>query len=167
VIAKSTLREFWEKHPDAAEALQAWYDDVERLQWKSPADIRTVYASASFLANNRVVFNICGNHYRLVTHIHYNTQIVYLRFVGTHAEYDFKVRNIGLEAGTGIPASALKKQSSVNSEQSSVRSHRSVSRFSSPVAHGSAWRTVLIQPYELATDSLQSERSDTPAKQVA
>jgi mRNA interferase HigB len=88
IIAKSSLREFWEKHPDAEEALQAWYDDADRSRWQSPTAIRMVYASDSFLANNRVVFNIRGNHYRLVTHIHYNTQIVYIRFVGTHAEYD-------------------------------------------------------------------------------
>jgi mRNA interferase HigB len=88
VIARSTLREFWIKHPDAEETLQAWYDDTARTDWRTPADIRVTYASASFLSNNRVVFNIRGNHYRLVVHIHYNTQIVYIRFVGTHAEYD-------------------------------------------------------------------------------
>lgn len=88
VITRGTLREFWEKHPDSEEALQAWYGDAERAQWETPADIRTVYQSASFLASNRVVFNIRGNRYRLVTQIHYNTQIVYIRFVGTHAEYD-------------------------------------------------------------------------------
>jgi mRNA interferase HigB len=66
IIAKSTLREFWEKHSDVEEALQAWYDDTERSHWKTPADIRAVYASASFLANNRVVFNIRGNHYDTV-----------------------------------------------------------------------------------------------------
>jgi mRNA interferase HigB len=87
-IAQSTLREFWIKHPDAEEALQAWYDDAERTQWKTPTDIRATYPSASFLSNNRVVFNIRGNHYRLVVHIRYNTQIIYIRFVGTHAEYD-------------------------------------------------------------------------------
>ena len=88
IIAKSALREFWEQHPDAEEALQAWYEDTERAGWKTPANIRVAYPSASFLANNRVVFNIRGNHYRLVVHIHYNTQIVYVRFVGTHPEYD-------------------------------------------------------------------------------
>jgi mRNA interferase HigB len=88
VIAKSTLREFWRKHPDAEEALQAWYGDAERARWDTPADIRVVYQSASFLASNRVVFNIRGNRYRLVAQIHYNTRIVYIRFVGTHAEYD-------------------------------------------------------------------------------
>lgn len=88
VITRGTLREFWEKHPDAEEALQAWYGDAERAHWETPADIRAVYQSASILASNRVVFNIRGNRYRLVVQIHYNTQIVYIRFVGTHAEYD-------------------------------------------------------------------------------
>ena len=88
VIAKGVLRTFWERHPDAEEALQAWYDDAERAGWRTPAAIRRRYPSASFLANNRVVFNIRGNHYRLVVHIHYNTQIVYIRFVGTHGDYD-------------------------------------------------------------------------------
>lgn len=88
VIAKGTLRSFWQKHPDTEETLQAWYDDAVRSNWRTPADIRAVYASASFLADNRVVFNIKGNHYRLIVQIHYNTQIVYIRFVGTHAEYN-------------------------------------------------------------------------------
>lgn len=88
VIAKRTLRTFWHRHPDAAEALQAWYDEAERTVWRSPADIRARYASVSILADNRVVFNMQGNQYRLVVQIHYHTQIVYVRFVGTHAEYD-------------------------------------------------------------------------------
>jgi mRNA interferase HigB len=88
IIAKSTLRAFWEQRPDAEEALQAWYDDAERAIWRTPAEIRMRYSSASFLANNRVVFNIRGNHYRLVVQIHYNTQIVYVRFVGTHGDYN-------------------------------------------------------------------------------
>lgn len=88
VVAKSTLREFWLLHPDAEGALNTWYEDAERANWKSPDDTRRIYASTSFLANNRVVFNIRGNHYRLVVQIHYNTQIVYVRFVGTHADYD-------------------------------------------------------------------------------
>ena len=88
VIAKSTLREFWEVYADAEDALQAWYEDAERARWNFPADIRSVYPTASFLANNRVVFNIRGNHYRLIVQVHYNTEIVYIRFVGTHAQYD-------------------------------------------------------------------------------
>jgi len=88
IIAKSTLREFWDIYPHAEEALHAWYEDTERARWNSPSDIRLVYPNASFLANNRVVFNIRGNHYRLIVQIHYNTQIVFIRFVGTHAQYD-------------------------------------------------------------------------------
>lgn len=88
VIAKSMLRSFWERHPDAEEALQAWYEDAERASWHTPAAIKHRYPNASFLADNRVVFNIRGNHYRLVVHIHYNTQIIFIRFVGTHSQYD-------------------------------------------------------------------------------
>ncbi|MBU4226148.1 MAG: type II toxin-antitoxin system HigB family toxin [Chloroflexi bacterium] len=88
VIARRTLREFWEKHPDARQPLQAWYDDVEHADWKKPADIKNVYRNASFIANNRVVFNIKGNRYRIVIVVHYRPGIVYVRFVGTHQEYD-------------------------------------------------------------------------------
>lgn len=88
IIAKSVLREFWRRHPDTEEPLQAWYDETERALWKSPIDIKQVYGSASILPNNRIVFNIRGNHYRLVVQIHYNTQIVYIRFIGTHVAYD-------------------------------------------------------------------------------
>lgn len=88
VIAKSTLREFWKKYPAAKESLDAWYEDVERAMWKTPTDIRARYPNASFLEHNRVVFNIRGNHYRLIVQIHYNTQIVFVRFVGTHRDYD-------------------------------------------------------------------------------
>lgn len=88
IIARSTLREFWQRHSNAEEALQSWYDETTQAEWQTPADIRDVYQSASFLGNNRVVFNIRGNHYRLIVQIHYNTKIVYIRFVGTHAEYD-------------------------------------------------------------------------------
>lgn len=88
IIAKSTLRSLWEKHPDSKEPLQAWYEEAKRAEWRTPADIRSIYNTASLLPNNRVVFNIKGNHYRLIAHIHYNTHILYIRFVGTHAEYD-------------------------------------------------------------------------------
>ncbi len=88
VIALRTLREFWEQHPDAEQALQAWYHDARQATWMSPANIRAVYANASIIANNRVVFNIRGNQYRLVVAINYQYGIVYIRFVGTHQEYD-------------------------------------------------------------------------------
>lgn len=88
IIAKKTLRDFWERYPDAEDALQAWYHDAKQATWQSPNDIRRVYATASIIANNRVVFNIRGNHYRLIVAINYAVGIVYIRFIGTHKEYD-------------------------------------------------------------------------------
>jgi mRNA interferase HigB len=88
IISRRILREFWDKHPDAAIPLQTWFHDVERANWISPADIKTVYRNASSLANNRIVFNIKGNHYRLVVVVVYQHSVVYIRFVGTHDEYD-------------------------------------------------------------------------------
>lgn len=88
IISRKALREFWEIHPDARNALEAWYLDVKQADWKTPSDIKRVYRNASFVANNRVVFNIKGNHYRIVVVITYKWGIVYIRFVGTHSEYD-------------------------------------------------------------------------------
>jgi mRNA interferase HigB len=88
VISRKCLREFWEKHPDARQSLQAWLTDIHPAEWKSPSEIKDVYRNASFLANNRVVFNIKGNSYRLVVVIQYTHGILYIRFVGTHGEYD-------------------------------------------------------------------------------
>jgi mRNA interferase HigB len=88
IISRRILREFWEKHPDSRSALQTWFHDVERAEWTSPVDIKSIYRNASFLANNRVVFNIKGNTYRLVIVVIYQHGVVYIRFVGTHEEYD-------------------------------------------------------------------------------
>lgn len=88
IVARKTLRQFWEQHPDAEQALKAWYHDAKQAAWTSSKDIRQVYATASVIANNRIVFNIRGNHYRLVVAINYGYQIIYIRFVGTHQEYD-------------------------------------------------------------------------------
>jgi mRNA interferase HigB len=88
IIAKRTLREFWEMHPDAEQQLQTWYKTVEVAHWETPADVKAYYGNASILANNRVCFNIAGNKYRLVVKIEYKFHTVYIRFVGTHAEYD-------------------------------------------------------------------------------
>lgn len=82
------MREFWEKHPDSRQSLQSWYADVKSANWKSPADIKGVYRNVSIVANNRAVFNIKGNRYRVVVAIQYEFGMVYIRFVGTHAEYD-------------------------------------------------------------------------------
>jgi mRNA interferase HigB len=88
VIAKSTLRLFWTKHPDCEEQLKCWYKEVDEANWKNPRAIKKEYPSASFLSDNRVVFNIKGNHYRIVVRINYDYGVVWIRFVGTHAQYD-------------------------------------------------------------------------------
>ena len=88
VIAVSTLRAFWERHPAAEQPLQAWHDEARNAIWTQPADIKARYRSASVLKNRRVVFNIKGNDYRLIVAIAYQLQIVFVKFVGTHEEYD-------------------------------------------------------------------------------
>jgi mRNA interferase HigB len=88
IISRKRLRDFWLHHPDAQSSLEAWYADVKQAEWKTPADIKNVYHNASVVANNRVVFNIKGNKYRLVVAVKYEYGIVYIRFIGTHPEYD-------------------------------------------------------------------------------
>ncbi|MEX2044933.1 MAG: type II toxin-antitoxin system HigB family toxin [Opitutus sp.] len=88
VIARKTLKDFWERHADAEQALKAWFHEAKSARWKSFTDIKARYRSADTLPGNRVVFNVKGHSYRLVSAIHFNTGIVYIRFIGTHAEYD-------------------------------------------------------------------------------
>jgi mRNA interferase HigB len=88
IIAKKTLKEFWESHPDAEGPLLAWYREVKKEDWDTPTKVKEEYASASIVGNNRAVFHIRGNAYRLVVAINYPYRVVYIRFVGTHAEYD-------------------------------------------------------------------------------
>ena len=88
IIAKRALREFWQKHPDAEEPLLAWYREVEHEDWDTPAKVKMKYRSASIVGDSRVIFNIKGNDYRLVVKINYPYRVVYIRFVGTHAEYE-------------------------------------------------------------------------------
>jgi mRNA interferase HigB len=88
VIAVSTLRAFWERHPDAEQPLRAWYEEATSATWGQPADIKAQYRTASVLKNRRVVFNIKGNEYRLILAISYKLQIVYVKFIGTHQAYD-------------------------------------------------------------------------------
>jgi len=88
VISKRTLVLFYEKHPQAKTPLEVWHSDVRKAQWQTPEDIKRMYASASFLPDNRVVFNIKGNDYRLIVHIDYPRKIVRVKFIGTHAEYE-------------------------------------------------------------------------------
>ena len=90
IIAKSTLRKFWER-PGCADAqgpLESWHDEAAQAIWTSPQDIKAQYRSASICGNNRVVFNIAGNKYRLVVETQYRAAIVWVKFVGTHTHYD-------------------------------------------------------------------------------
>lgn len=90
VIAKRSLRLFWEKPncDDAQAALEAWHDVAMQAAWNTPQDVKDQIGNASIVANNRVVFNIAGNKYRLVVEIQYQAGIVWVKFLGTHAEYD-------------------------------------------------------------------------------
>ena len=88
VIAKSTLQAFWRRRPDVEGPLLAWYREVEKEDWDGPAKIKAKYRSASFIRGNRVGFNIKGNDYRIIVKINYPYRMVYVRFIGTHAEYD-------------------------------------------------------------------------------
>ena len=88
VISRKALSSFWEKHRDAEQPLKAWFHECKCAHWKSFTEIKSRYRSADNLTGHRVVFNIKGNTYRLIVRIHYNTQIVFIRFIGTHAEYD-------------------------------------------------------------------------------
>ena len=88
VISKRTLVQFYEKYPNTKIALEVWHADVRKSEWENPDQIKRLYASASFLHDNRVVFNIKGNEYRLIVHIDYKRKIVRIKFIGTHSEYD-------------------------------------------------------------------------------
>jgi len=88
IIAKKTLQAFWRRHPDAEGPLLAWYREVEKENWDGPAAVKLKYRSASIIKGSRVIFNIKGNDYRLVVKINYGYRVVYVRFVGTHKEYD-------------------------------------------------------------------------------
>ncbi len=88
VIAVKSLRDFSAKHPLAKQALLAWHDEACKANWQKPADIKRHYASASFVGNNRVVFNIKGNDFRLIVALAYKLSVVYIKFIGTHAQYN-------------------------------------------------------------------------------
>ncbi len=89
IIAKRTLIQFWEKHPQAERPLRAWYGLVDKATWSGPADVKAMFgASVDFVADNRLIFDIGGNKFRLVVHAAYAYRRVLIKFVGTHAEYD-------------------------------------------------------------------------------
>jgi mRNA interferase HigB len=88
IFAKSTLREYWELNPETEQYLKTWYDTACNAVWRKPADIKQTYASASILKDGRVVFNVKGNAYRLVVKFNFEKQWAFIRFIGTHQEYD-------------------------------------------------------------------------------
>lgn len=91
IIALSTLKAFWAKSPqflDAEEPTLAWYRQALKGDWSSPSDVKAAFGNASILKDGRVVFNIAGNKYRLIVWINYPYRVVYVRFIGTHAQYD-------------------------------------------------------------------------------
>ena len=88
IIARKMLKDFWATHPRARGPLSAWFHAVQQADWNGPADIRAQFNSADFVGDNRVVFNVGGNNYRLVVHVYYSHKIVLTKFVGTHAQYN-------------------------------------------------------------------------------
>ena len=88
ILTKANLVQFGEKHPDAVQPLLAWYDEAKKATWKTPQDIKDIYRHASIINQSRVVFNIKGNSYRLVVSVAYKAGIIFIKFIGTHAEYD-------------------------------------------------------------------------------
>jgi len=88
IFAKSTLRHFWEKHPDSELYLKTWFDTAMNANWKTPNDVKKSYANASILRDSRIVFNIKGNTYRMVVKFNFEQQLAFVRFIGLHSEYD-------------------------------------------------------------------------------
>ena len=88
IISTKNLKDFWEQHPDAKGPLEAWVDEAKHAKWKSSHDIKERYPKASILGNKRVVFDIKGNDYRLIVSIAYRFGAIYIKFIGTHADYD-------------------------------------------------------------------------------
>jgi len=88
VIAKKILREFWEKQTDAEGQLKTWFKEASKAKWTSPNIIKSEFPKASILKSGRVIFNICANKYRLIVQINYQRSWVFIRFIGTHEEYD-------------------------------------------------------------------------------
>lgn len=88
ILAKRTLRNFWVKYPDSKIYLETWFETVSKASWKTPSDIKEFYATVTILKNSRVVFNIKGNDYRLIAKINYPKEWLFIRFIGTHKQYD-------------------------------------------------------------------------------
>ena len=88
IFSKNTLRNFWEIHPDSEQYLKTWYDTAMNSKWKSPNEVKQTYVNASILKESRIVFNIKGNSYRLVAKFNFEKGWIFIRFIGSHLEYD-------------------------------------------------------------------------------
>jgi mRNA interferase HigB len=88
IFAKSTIRDFWENYPDSELYLKTWYETAMNANWKTPNEVKKSYAHASILRDSRIVFNIKGNTYRMVVKFNFEHQLAFVRFIGTHSEYD-------------------------------------------------------------------------------
>ena len=88
ILAKSTLREFWDKNPDSEQYLKTWYETAMNSNWKTPNDVKQSYTNASILKDSRIVFNIKGNSYRLIVKFNFEHELAFIRFIGSHSEYD-------------------------------------------------------------------------------
>ena len=89
VIARRTLKEFWERHPQAEGSVRAWFAAVSKERWQGPSDIKRRFGTTvDFVADNRVIFDLGGDKYRLIIHVSYEFGRVLVKFIGTHAEYD-------------------------------------------------------------------------------
>jgi mRNA interferase HigB len=89
VIAKRTLRAFWDRHPAARGPIQAWHQVAKKAAWRGPAEVKQLFgATIDILPGNRIVFDLGGNRYRLIAKMNYPLRIVFVRFIGSHAEYD-------------------------------------------------------------------------------
>ena len=90
VISRKAIRDFWQRreHADAEQPLKAWFREVSRADWSSPAAVKAAYRGASVIGDRRIVFNVAGNKYRVVVKVNYPYRVIYIRFVGTHRQYD-------------------------------------------------------------------------------
>lgn len=88
IFAKSTLKEYWEKHPDSEQFLKTWYNTAMNSVWRTPNEVKNTYPNASVLKDSRIVFNIKGNSYRLIVKFNFEKQWIFIKFIGTHEEYD-------------------------------------------------------------------------------
>ncbi|HVE85330.1 MAG TPA: type II toxin-antitoxin system HigB family toxin [Myxococcales bacterium] len=111
IISRPKLRELWARADcrDAKQPLLSWFKEVEKAEWKGPADVRRLYGSADVVGDGRIVFNIGGNKYRLVIWVKYEIKLVLIKWVGTHEEYDrIDVATVGLPA---VPGKVVSKPS--------------------------------------------------------